>query len=82
MLPVSCDVGRVGTQLEPVGAVPVIGGERRHVLRTGRPGVDDQTQTDDQDDGHDQGEQRAALEADAPALALLGEAGSLLGRRG
>ena len=41
------DVRRLAAQLESVGAVPVIGGERRHVLRSGRPGVDDQPQPDD-----------------------------------
>ena len=76
------DVGLVAAELEPVGAVPVVGGERCHVLGARRSGVDDETQPEDQNDGHDQGEQRAALEADAPPLALLGEAGGLLGRRG
>ena len=76
------DVGRLAAQLEPVRAVPVVAGEGGDVLGPRRPGVDDQAESDDQDDRHDQGEQGAALEADTPALALLGEAGGLLGRRG
>ena len=76
------DVRLVAADLEAVGAVPVIGRERRHILGTRRPGVNDETEADDENDRDDQGEQRPALEANAPSLALLGEAGGLLGRRG
>ena len=76
------DVRLVAAELEPVGAVPVIGRERRHVVGTRGPGVHDETEADDENERDDQGKQRPALEANAPSLALLGEAGGLLGRRG
>ena len=69
-------------EVEAVGVVPVVALLRCSRGVDGRPalaGVDDEREPEHDDDGHDHGEQRSALESDLLALAGLRQLGGFLG---